>query len=392
MKKTVFAVIAAMFLLAGCRDTTGVDDTTPLSAEYNAQNKYLLSELVSFQEADGFFCGTNLLDNYIQYYDKASGVSGVLCADPACAHDSSECAAYIEAGATLSYYDGSLYWIGADSDSTDKCLWKSDLSGMNREKIIQIGFEELIYPYQPQRYVIHQGKLYILGHASVVDGVQSGYRVSLLSKPLRGNENFTTVYDEVFTSHATETYRFVGGYVYLSLVTFSDSGLFDLTVTKFNVQRGTSEVIYQEADMTESPGAIWVTEEHEIYLPVMAQTEAYLWKLENNTKKVITSWSAEKMSTPKVMDGIAMVLSLEGSDRWVDIRNLSGETIYCGKLYPSAIPGLNEDPNTYSTAFLGGDKDKLIVQLMERDGSNNYTVLLDLNDGMNATLLWSSEG
>lgn len=397
MKRTLIAIIIAVVLLfTGCQNTVptvttgGVEDIL-LPAEYNAQNKYLITGAANFQETDGFFCGTSQLGDNIMYYDEASGVGGVLCADPACTHESDECGAHIKKGANLSYYDGSIYWIAEDANSRDNHLWKSDLSGMNREKIMQISFENVIYPYQPQRYVVHQGKLYILGHASVVDGTQSGYRVSLLSKPLSGAEDFTTVYDEVFTSNSTETYRFVEGAVYLSLVTFEDITSFDLTVLKFDITNNTSVVIYQETDMSENPGAIWVTENHEIYLPVMKETEAYLWKLEGNTRKEITSWSAEKMSAPKVMDGIAMSLSMEGSDRWIDIRNFSGEAIYRGKLYPSSVPGLDNDPNTYLTSFVGGDDNKLILQLMERNGTKNHTVLLDLKDNMKATILWSSE-
>ena len=399
MKKIFAGIMAAVFLLSGCQNNTpnpseipvGTDKPIQFPPEKNAQNQYLLADATSFQETDGFFCGTNLLGSYLQFYDKESGISGILCADPACTHESDECGAYIKKGANLSYYDGSLYWITEDADSRDNCLWQSDLSGMNRKEIMQISFENVIYPYQPQRYVIHQGKLYIMGHAGVVDGTQSGYRVSLLSGSLSADEDFTVVYDEVFSGNTAETYRFVGDAVYLSLVTYENITSFDLTVIKFDINNHTSTVVYQQANLSENPGAIWVTEDHELYLPAMKETEAYLWKLEDNTRKEITSWSAEKMSAPKVMDGIAMSLSLEGNERWVDIRNFSGEAVYSGKLYPSSVPGLDGDPNTYSTSLVGGDEEKLIFQLIEPTGTKNYTVLLDLKDHMKATVLWSSE-
>lgn len=397
IKVLIASIVAFVLLFTGCQNsiptvTTGGDDPALLPAKYNAQNKYLMADATSFQETDGFFCGTNLLGNYLQYYDKANGISGVLCADPACAHDSDECGAYIQKGANLSYCDGSIYWIAEDADSSDKYLWKSDLSGKNREKIMQISFNDVIYPYQPQRYVVHQGNLYILGRASVVDGTQSGYRVSLLSKSLSGDEAFMTLYDEIFTSSVTETYRFVGGNIYLSLVTFEDAVSSNLTVTKFDIQKSTSEVIYQESGITERIGSVWVTEDNEIYLPTMTETDAYLWKLENNTRKEIASWSANKISMPAVMDGIAICQSHEENIRWIDIRNLAGETVYNGKLFPSKISGLDKDPNTYNFAVVGGDTEKIIVSLMEVTGMEmlDYTVLLDLKDNMKATILWSS--
>lgn len=400
MKRGIVAgIVAVVLLISGCQSnipTTpiGFDDPIRFPAEKNAQNEYLLADATSFQEAEGFFCGTNLIGNYLQYYDKASGISGVLCADPSCSHDSVECGAYIKSGATLSYYDGKLYWIANEStNSGDVYLWKSDLSGTNREKIKCISFEKVIYPYQPQRYVIHHGMLYMLGISSVVDGTQTGHRVSLLSQDLSSNESFTVLYDEVFPYGASATARFVGESVYLSVVAFQGGGPIDLSVIKFDTERETSEVVYQETGITENPGAIWVTEDHEIYLPGSTDKEAYIWKLENNRRIEITSWSADKFSTPHVMDQIAAFFSLEENTRMVDICDFSGATIYSGKLFPDSISGLDKDPNTYSFAVLGGDTEKLIINLTEFNGTElvDYTILLDLKNNLKATILWSSE-
>lgn len=398
MKKAlIVSIVAFVLLFTGCQNrvptvTTGDDVPSLLPAQYNAQNKYLIADATNFQEADGFFFGTNLLGHYLQYYDKANGISGVLCADPACDHDSDECSAYIQKGSNLSYCDGNIYWVAEDADSSDKYLWKSDLSGKNRERIMQISFSDIIYPYQPQRYVVHQGNLYILGRASVVDGTQSGYRVSLLSKSLSGDEAFMTLYDETYTSGVRETYRFVGGNIYLSLVTFEDTVSSDLTITKFDIRNSTSEVIYQESGITESIGFVWVTEDDGIYFPTMTETDAYLWKLENNTRKEIASWTANKISMPVVMDGIAICQSHEENTRRIDIRNFSGETVYNGKLFPSEISVLENDPNTYNFAVVGGDTEKIIINLMEFADKTmvDYTILLDLKDNMKATILWSS--
>ena len=398
-KEIIIGLLVIGLLLSGCQNNELTEPTesggnqTYLSAEYSAQNKYLLTSATSFQETDGFFCGTNLTGNYLQYYDKDTGISGVLCADPACSHDSVECGAYMHSGATLSYYGGSLYWISkGSSDSGDVYLWRSDLSGTNREKIKCISFEKVIFPYQPQRYVIHQGMLYIVGSSSVVDGTQTGYRVSLLSQDLSGDEGFTALYDEVFPYGANATARFVGESIYLSVVTFQDGGPVDLSVIKFDTQKDTSEVIYQETGITESPGAIWVTDNHEIYLPGATDKEAYLWKLENNRRIEVTSWSADKFSTPHVMGGIVAFFSLEENTRWVDIRDLSGATIYSGKLFPNTITGIDKDPNTYGFAVLGGDTEKLIIAITEFNGTElvDYTILLDLKNNLKATILWGS--
>ena len=418
MKKGIIAVIVAIvLLLSGCQNNTpgstsdpaNVDSSIQFAPEKNAQNKYLMG-YTNFQEADGFFLGTARVNGYLLYYDKASGISGVLCADPSCAHDGKECGGNVGGDLSLSYYGGKLYWVGSeDAELQKRYLWQSDLSGMNRKKIMEIPWEDIIMPYQPQLYVIHQGKLYIMGSASVVDGTQTGKRKSLLSIPLTGDEGFTTVYDEVLPNAVDdERYIFVDGFIYIYMSSFNEeSSTKNLTVTKVDIAENTSEVVYQENDVTDILGNIWVTENHEIYLTGSTDKEAYLWKLENGVKTEITSWSGERISTPDVMDGIVLCLSYDNDIRWADIRDLTGKTIYSGKLFPDVIPELEHDPNdipsiagrgsTYSTGLIGGDAEKLIYHLNGEEGSKlnrkfvDYTILLDLTDNMKATVLWSSE-
>lgn len=419
MEKEFFAVVVAIvLLLSGCQNNTpsvtnptDADDPIQFAPEKNAQNKYLMGD-TNFLETDGFFLGTADLNGYLLYYDKASGISGVLCADPSCAHDSYECGGKIGGDWSLSYYEGKLYWVGQEGSAFMKdYLWQSDLSGMNRKKIMEIPRDEIIMPYQPQRYVIHQGKLYIMGSASVVDGTQTGKRKSLLSIPLTGDGGFTTVYDKILPNAIdNERYIFVDGFIYIYMSSFNaESSANNLTVTKVDIAKNTSEVVYQENDVTDILGNIWVTENHEIYLTgsTKTETEAYLWKLENGEKIEITSWSGERISTPDVIDGIVLCLSYENDIRWADIRDLTGKTIYSGKLFPDVIPELEHDPNdipsvvgwdnAYSIGLIGGDAEKLIYHLSGEEGSKldrkfvDYTILLDLTDNMKATILWSSK-
>ena len=400
MKKIITVMIAFVLFLSGCThgttDPINVDDPIIYAPEKNAQNKYL-GGFTNFQEADGFFLGTAEVNGYLLYYDKASGISGVLCADPSCVHNGKECGGNIGGVLSLSYYDGKLYWVGPEGSAFMKdYLWQSDLSGMNRKKIMEIPRDEIIMPYQPQRYVIHQGKLYIIGSASVVDGTQTGKRKSLLSIPLTGDEGFTTVYDKVLPNAIDdERYIFVDGFIYIYMSSLNEeSSTKNLTVTKVDIAKNISEVVYQENDVTDILGNIWVTEDHELYLSGSTDEKAYLWKIENGSKKEITFWPVDEVNVPDVMDGIVMFMTRdEDNIRYVDIRNFSGETIYKGKLFPSAISGLKKDPNTYNFAVVGGDTEKIIINLIEFADKTmvNYTILIDLKDNMKATILWSSE-
>ena len=60
------------------------------------------------------------------------------------------------------------------------------MSGANREEVLQLDWQKVILTYQPQRYVIHRGYLYILGTNSEVNGAEVQSLESLLAVPLEG--------------------------------------------------------------------------------------------------------------------------------------------------------------------------------------------------------------
>lgn len=405
MKKIQLLSISLLviFLFTGCTDMgsqteppeTDLFDTDAALPGYDAQNKYFLADLSCFQETDGFFCGSNCIGNYLQYYDKATGITGVLCADPACSHNSAECGAYIKSGATLSVYDGKLYWIANDAQGGGNYyLWQSNLSGTNRKKVKSLSFENVIMAYQPQRYVIHRGKLYMLGQASSVTGTQVGYRISILSTSLDDSEDITVLYDNTIDRGVQMATRFVGNAIYLSLVTFPEGGPFDITIIKFDVKTGNSEVVYEESGMVAAPGAIWVTEQGEIYLPGADVDHAYVWKIENGVRTEIVCWDEANLSVPRIVDGIALNTYMNGGVKYIKMASLDGEPYYDGKLFLDGIPGLEGDPNQCGFAVIGGDEEKIIVNLQNftETGLTDYTVMLDVTNNMKPTVLWSSQG
>ena len=400
MKKWyVICVLALCILLTGCGNLSGQTESAGAAFEnsesmpgYDAQNQYMMSTMISFQETDDFFCGSNFIGHYLHYYDKASGISGVLCADPACTHNSSDCGAYVNVSANLSYYNGKLYWIEGTQGSAGYNLWRSDLSGTSRKKVKRISFEDVILPYQPQQYVIHRENLYMLGYASVVEGTQSGFRIALLSTPLDSSEEYSILFDEIFYRGVSATLRFAGNSVYLSLITSSGKGSSDVKVIKYDIKSGDSETVYEETEITEALGAIWVTIHGEVYLPGAGDNHVYVWKLENGKRIEVASWESSTVSVPYIMNGIVVNSYREDKVRWIKIKDLTGETIYEGKLFPEEIPNIDGDPNEYVWMAVGGDKDKLIINLSSwtDNGIFDYTIMFDLNDNLKPTILWSS--
>lgn len=373
--------------------STNADDLKPMPG-LDAQNKYLLTNFIGFQETDNFFCGTNNNGQYLQYYDKPSGISGVLCADPACTHDSADCGARIETDASLSFYDGKLYRIGKDADSgNDFILWQSDLSGMNRKEVARLSYQDVIMEYQPQQFVIHRGRLYLRGYANAVVGTQAGLRITLVSIPLDGSGELTVHYDESFANGVESTMRFVGNYVYFSVSVFKGMDNYDLTITRYNSRTGESAVIYEVTEIDEALGKIWVTEQGEVYLPTADADHAYVWKLENGKRVRVLSWEEKDYNIPNIVDGIAVITGRTDGIRYIKINALDGTAIYNGMMFPEGIIDIEGDPNVdYYFGIIGGDTNKIIVIIEGMKVDGDYTIMLDLNNNLKPTILWSNQG
>ena len=80
-KQLLIFVIWLGFVFVGCGR---IAENTVTTQESNAQNQYMMASSVSFQETDDGFYGNSLFGRFLQYYDKNSGVAGILCANPAC--------------------------------------------------------------------------------------------------------------------------------------------------------------------------------------------------------------------------------------------------------------------------------------------------------------------
>ena len=402
-KRMVLWMLTLCLLLTGCAgigdqtEPTGPETVVPVLG-YDAQNQYrgVIPGVFAFQETEDVFCGSGFFTDVLYYYDKASGISGVLCADPSCTHDSSECGARADMGGFFYAGEGKVYWVqqGSMSDGWDRFLYRGDLSGTNREQVKRIGMEDVIREYNPQWFEIHRDRLYLQGQKDVVEGVNTYKRVTLVSTSLDSSEEYTVLFDEKFDRAVHPYVRFVGDDIFLTLQIFPEGGPFDVKILKINTKTGETETIYEESGMTESIDPVWVTEQGDIYLPGRSEECAYVWKLENGERVEVISWKSDNPSAPSIMDGIAVFIYQKDGVRWTEIVDLSGQTIYSGLLFPENIPGTEGDPNGFSYAEIGGDTDKIILNLQSitQNGMVDYTVMLDLNNNMEATVLWSNQG
>lgn len=397
-KRIVLCLLALCLLLPGCEGTVNPTEADGAVLGCDAQNKYrdTTPGVFAFQETEDLFFGSGSLGKTVYYYDKVSGITGVLCADPSCTHDSSACGARVDMGGFFFAGAGKAYWLqqGELRDGWDYFLYKGDLSGTNRELIKRISMENVILKYNPQWYEIHRDKLYFLGKMDIVEGVNTYTRVSLVSTQLNGSDTYTVLFEEKFDRAVHPYVRFIGDDIYLTLRIFAQGEPSDVRILKIHTKTGETETVYEETGLTESINPVWVTEAGEIYLPGYHDGHARIWKLENGKRMEVYSWEYANPLTPSIMDGIAVFIYSVDGIRWIDAIDLSGGMIYSGKLFPEEIPAIKGDPNKCSRAIIGGDTEKLILNLQNvtQNGIEDYTVMLDLKNNMKATVLWSGQG
>lgn len=344
--------------------------------------------------------------SYLQYYDTVTGTSAPLCAKPDCTHDSTDCSAYTGQGASLSYYDGKLYWVGNTdvANSNDKVLWCSNTDGSDRQKVKVISMQDIIMEYQPQQYFIHRGYLFFVGQNDIVVSGEAKLRYTLGCSPLDDSTDFSIVYDESSTDSMNITVRFYGNSVYLSANTFTfdatqnRSVAKSLKIIKYDFLKTTSIDIFVETDLADRYSDFWVTAQGTIYLPGLRGDQGYIWEIKDGEKTEVLTFDAAS-STPVPVENFAYLIQMEGNTRCITVKDYSGQTLYDGPLYPHDIPGVpgnpgvdSDDPTkNYGYAVIGSNGTNLFFNhsRFEENEIQSYTVMVDVADNMKATLLWS---
>ncbi len=412
MCRKLIAIAVLLLFCAGCSSNTplqteasGDSSPEPGATVYDAQNKYTLGYTASFQECGTSYVGNTLMGSYLHYYDMETGISGYLCADPSCTHNTSACGACVRSGTTISYYDGLIYYVSGNGVDID--IWRGDLSGMSRKLLKTLDFDAFISTYSPIDYVVHRGRMYILGQNSQLSYVASECRVTLQSTPLDSSQDFTILFDKTYSCAANPVLRLVGDAAYLQVTSYPASGGREVEIFRIDLDSQEIETIL--SGQTFQGGNIfvekmWVTPDERVYLPFAVDGLGYLWEIVDGqaVERIAFGEMATDAVTTYAADGIAFCVCSDGTiQRHVDIRTLDGEAIYSGQLLPDAVPEIGDAWNNgrLTLTLVGGDAEKLIVTTMISSttpsgfvtSSYSYTLQLSIADEMQATVLWEGE-
>lgn len=385
MKKKLIVLLLAAVMLCGCSPTDA--PTEPTAAERtdrDAQMKYFSSVLTPISESGDILYA--IKSEHIHYFDRVSGVSDVLCPDPSCMHTNKSCVSYVQSFCPLfTCYDGQVYWMGTTTpyDYRSLCLHRCNLDGTGQENVKELDFEKWSKEYNPQEWALHRGKLFFQGRSTQVNGTEATYRITFGYLPLDAEEE-TILYETTETNGSMGTMFLCGDKAYYAV---SAGG--GLKVYCYDLNDYTSEVLV-DREQFPSHGLIslWVEPDGTVY--VGTSQDVYEVKDGAVTKKV--SFDHES-SCPYLLDGIAVVMTVEDDYSTLEIRSYDGELIYQGKTFPQSAEGFDETlgmrKEHFAQAILGGDSEKLIVEVCSTQEDIFDTFLLDIRDNMKATYLWS---
>ena len=397
MKKRLCVwILMLCLLLAACNSTpAGSGGTLPSGDPVDqgetgpvAQNKYIRwSRMFPFIETDNAFYG--LLGGRAYYYDCQNGFSDFLCADPSCAHDSADCSSYMqEMSEFFTYYNGKLYWFAPTNPDEYRslCLYRCDPDGYNREKVMELDYEKIVVGYTPQKWMLHQGKLFFIGDVPVVVDKQACYRVTFGYLPLDGDGEAVLLYDELFPKSSTiEEMLFCGDTACFAVF---DGVAHTLAVMRYDLRDNSQETL-----LTVDNGewadrfAIWITEAGTVYVADMDT----VYRVHGGELEAHVTF--DKSGYTCLGDGVAFTTTVEDGVRMIELRTYAGALIYQGELFPEPVEGFGDTLGQYNSEIqfncipLGVDTEKLIVCM--QDGAMRHVFSLDINNGMKATYLWS---
>ena len=154
------------------------------------------SSWMGCETPDAYYMFAGGANDSLIFYDKASGISGPLCAKPECMHDTPDCNAYIGFPLCMCYYDGRIYWVSM-GDGGDDRLYSCATDGSDRKEIAVVREMPATHQMNFSQWILfcHRGYCYVAFNTSIVEnGVNVGHNY-LYAISLKTGEKYEVLDD-----------------------------------------------------------------------------------------------------------------------------------------------------------------------------------------------------
>ena len=410
MKKHIHMYLAAFamlisLLLPGCRgaETKGdigylADakfDTDEYLPEYDyVSTRYFFHKMSQVRNSLVYTPDGVEKAMYLRYFDAESGEGGILCNKPECTHSDGLCNGYGDFR-YINYYDGSIWWV--ETQQGDYYLWRADVSGANRCKVLNLKDCEI------QRAYVHRGYLYILKTTPLMIDTKPMVRTDLVAYALDGTGGGVTIYSNTDDSFDSLKVCFTGNLIYYYL----DLG----SINKFKIycfdtktRTGGMITTIEKSDEC-SPNGVYVNHKNEIYLYGKVNKVATVWKYEDGKITELVNFGDPdgNYAVGFMNDGVigATRMSREPGEDSCWVKKYDGTTVYklnmvsdyvdntikkdyaearggrlfaCGDenrfyLY-GIVSGTNEKSGIHYIVMYEYDGEKIVSRLVDTDAEN----------------------
>lgn len=347
---------------------------------------------VTVFQTEDIYVGGALGEQYLYFYDGVADTSGLLCTKPSCDHKNANCDAYVSDTCLTTICDGKRYWL------KDMQLYCSDLDGSNRKYLKTVDWETFQY-YNPQQLLAYRDSLYLIGICDVQDGVDGKKQISLIRTGMDDRKEMELLYCEIHGPGVEPRLCFAGNDYYFGITEWTLNGVFSYYIQKQNLTAAYQNEVYEETNIEEWIGSFSVTEAGKIYVSGAGK----FWEIKNRKRYLVNEMLSDK-DIVRLYREIAVSISYDHGERYIEIRNLEGELIYFGKLFSQDVEeiiGAPYDKNEEVFALLLGNEKRIVVmlgQLNETPISPKggicspayYFFSLDIENEMQPTLLWTT--
>ena len=369
MKKALSALCLALTLcLAACfKAGGGAEPTAAPKTEPDFDNRFGDGYPNLIETEDAYYY--NFLSRYLYYYDKASGINGVLCSRPECTHDSEEyntsCSGYIDPYLrSINMMDGRLWYCSCDYANRCNAIFSIGLDGTDKRVECDIeGYDVLGYG-TPQRLDHHRGKLYGYSiYQRVTEAVPEKGLSILCIDPKTGDAQ--VLYD-LRGSYLWVSFYYYEQYVYCCYYEYHGKAGSDVHILRWDTDTLERETVFEESGVDGGQFSIKVVSEEKIMLVPNVLPEG--------SPQVVFCILNGKLTKAFEFDSLGIAYAIEGGDLCYDrdreqmeILKNDGSLVYKGDIGAGFLKELGDGMEINSESAVYGDTNEIFIVYSLKD-------------------------